>query len=358
MYKLTVLWLLVLCLASCSSSQRIVEIDPTIIPELRGYIQPSKLSYQVGEKIQVQYWLANTAEEDVREEIEDGSQNAAKAFQGYHFNAISVQHKERHLKLSSAGVPWHGVLHIPRGEKKLFVANEFLSQEAGSYVLTFDLRWRDKKKVVFKPVTIGVQAIQAEKPPIDPTVEKALLDLTSTNHQVRSMARETIQKMGAQAAPMLIDMLTMDNTQLRSEAMLLLIALRQDAVPILVKNATHPNREARMRIIYALGEIGEAKSLPAISNALLKDADKEIRFTALRAVAKNFIDRIVIPLMIMTLKDEERDIRAAALEVLKTRTPADLDLGFPLDAPTEEREKAMKRWQEWWIQQEKDGHKE
>ncbi len=349
------LLVLAVCLASCSSPQRLAELDPTALPELRGYIQPSKLGYQVGEKIVVEYWLANTTDKDVREEVADGSQEVGKPFQGYHFNATERQKKERHLVLQEAGMPFQGTLQIANGAKKLFVTNTFLAEEAGAYLLSFDLRWRDKKRIAFKPVTIGVQAVQAEQPKRDPALEKTLLGLASADNHTRLQARDVIRKMGIEAAPLLIEMLAMDNVQLRMEAMLLLIALRQEAVPILLKHATHPDREARMRIIYALGEIGEVKALPALSNALLKDADTQIRFTALRAITKNFDDRIAIPLMIMALKDSERDIRAAAMEVLKTRTPAELKLSFPVDAPAEEREKAWKEWQEWWQQQDKEG---
>ena len=355
------LWILcqipLLLLAACSSNQRLSEMDPSLFSGLRGYIHTDKSAYTVGDTIAVEYWLTNLSGVEINEAVVDGSQQEDVPFQGYHFNAIASQNSEQHLGLKEPGIPISGDLQMKHGEKKRFVANLFMADQPGSYVLSFELRWRNRKRVVFKPVTVAVQAKKADKPKTDSVVDKALLQLASADHRQRREAREAILQFGSQAAPALIEILGLDDVALRSEAMLLLIAMKKDALPTLLRNAQNQNREIRMRVIYAIGEIGEISALEVLSQSLLKDEDKGIRLTALRALAKYFVDRIVIPLLIAALEDSASEVRAEAIEAIRNLAPAALEMAFEPNASELERQKSVAQLKRWWRQHEEEKNK-
>jgi hypothetical protein len=346
--RIALLCLLPIFLFNCAKEKRIVEIDPTAFPDLRGYVNISQKEYLVGEEIPVEYWLTNTTEQKYQENIIDGSLDKSVAFQSYNFNAVSPIDKEQRLQLEKASAPLSGVVDIAPGDKKLFTKNTFRATGAGSYVLTMTLYWKNQKKINFTPVTIKIISPQQKKEELDEDLQKNLVILKQKDFSEREKAIANIKARGAKVIPKLIKLLDNEDTSIRSEITSLILKFEEEAIPHLVKAAKDKNREIRMRVIFILGEMGDVKALNTLSQALLKDEDKDIRYTAMRSINKNFIDQIVVPLMVIALADEDLQIREAALDSLRTRTGE--NFGFEPDASENKRKAAIEKWKDWGRQ--------
>ena len=331
-------------LSGCSSPQRIQ--DPTILPELRGYIRPKKTVYQVNEPIGVSYWLANVSENPIREKVLDGSKDDDIAFQGYSFNAFDQNDPNKHLTLSKVTPPFNGLLTLAPGEEKLFSQNSFTASSPGAYLLSFKLRWRDEKKIAFKPITIRIVSPKKVEVRVDADLQQAISQLISEDYLVHSQARQKIIAMGARAVPFLIQSLNSDNSRLSFEAMHTLIAMKQTAVPALLVAARHSDRQTRFRAIYALGQIGDERALSVMQRALLTDPDQEIRSIVLRSIAENLADPIAIPMLIEALADVALEIRGLAIQALQKRTGRNFE--FYASDSVNNRQKAIDKWKSWW----------
>ncbi len=337
-----ILLLFLVLLQGCSLNETVK--DTTIWYDLRGFIRPSKAKYKVNETIEVKYFIQNVTDLQLSEEVVDGSQDESKSFQEYRFNAVS-QDGQNHLQLKKPGKPLTGQLVLQPQKEKLFVANKFTATKPGSYLLTFDLRWKKNKNVVFKPITIYVLQEQTKKKEIDPELEKALLQLTAEDPGIRARAKTKIRSYGEQVTPLLVKLMGHENTQLRSEAMYMLVSLESKAVPALLQGVRDKDREIRMRSIYALGQIGNEYTLPVLTQALEKDPDYEIRLTCLRMVSENFVDEIVIPLLIPRLNDKHTKVRTEAITILRRRTGK--NFGYDPKESEKNRRDAIQRWKNW-----------
>jgi HEAT repeat protein len=223
------------------------------------------------------------------------------------------------------------------------------------YLLSFELQWRDSKKIAFKPVTILVQSTSVSKPSIAPELQKTLLALASSDEKVKAKAKEELKNLGEKAAPYLVNLLNHENLKLRDEATFTLIAMQGVAVPSLLAGTAYLDRETRIRAIFALGQIGDQQAWPTLWRLLFSDPEKEIRSTILRFIAEHIEDAEAIPLMVKALRDTSPEIRAEALQALTKRTQ--VDLGFLPHGTPEERKKGIERWEQWWQQRSPDAFK-
>lgn len=323
---------------------------------MRGQIRSDQTKYQTNQPITVGYWLTNVSEQVFQEEkVADGSQDAHIPFQSYYFNAASPDNKEQHLILEKAGKPFEGSLRLGSGEKQLFVTNIFKADHPGPYLLTFHMRWCNNKEIEFQPITIAIQAPPVISETADVELEKALGQLKFQDEKVRREAWGKIPQLGSKAIPKIVELLGDQNVALRAEAMQYLIDLQEEAIPSLLSHIAHNNREVRLRVVYILGEIGTIQSVIPLKDAAVKDPDKNIRVTALKAISSSFTEVIAIPVLILSLRDSEQEIRTLAIDELKKVTNS--DLGFVVDAPLADREKAIEKWKDWWQAKKLDSSK-
>lgn len=330
----------------CSSQPRLA--DPHLLSDLRGYVRPNKSTYELNETIEVNYCLTNVSDKPFQQEIVDASKDAQKPFQAYSFNAFAEKDKNVHLQLKEAQAPKEGPLELAVQEEKVFCKNTFQSLQSGVYHLSFVLQWTRDKKVDFKPVTIVVKETgtgTATKEVHDPTLVQAIEELASSDYKVKLAAKEKLVSQGAKAAPLLIALFDSEKETLRSDAMFTVIVIGQDAIPALLQGAVHKQREIRMRSIYAIGQIGDARALIVLKNALLEDTEPQVRLTALRAVSETLADPLAIPLLIKALEDLALQIREEAIQSLKKRTSQDFN--FSASGTLIERQKAIEEWKNW-----------
>lgn len=124
------------------------------------------------------------------------------------------------------------------------------------------------------------------------------------------------------------------------------------AVETAVELLSDPNPRIRSNGVWVLGQIPHDDSYPVEEKKLvgalersLKDPDRLVRYEAASAlVLRN--DWGKIPLLFQGLRDEDAAVRMRCNESLRLATS--LDLGFRVDAPLEDRESAIGRWQTWY----------
>ena len=205
-YIVPVLVLFNCCLffCSCNSTERI--IDPTIIPELRGYIRTPQKIYKTNEIIEVNYYIENVTEKALKEQVIDGSKDPEIAFQGYSFNAVDKKQKTSHLKLKNSECYLKDELLLMPAEEKKFFKNTFVAKRPGTYELTFRLQWRNNKKIIFKPILLKIQGIKIGIQ-INPELKRYLEELGSEDNDKAVRARNKLIEFGVQAVPYLIKLL-------------------------------------------------------------------------------------------------------------------------------------------------------
>ncbi len=332
------IWLFCCILMGCASSPRVV--DPTILQELRGEIRPDKIIYQIDEPIVVKYTLANISEKALNESVIDGSKDPKVAFQSYFFNAVAELDRTEHLALQESSPALQGPLTLQPGEEQLFCENKFIGSAPGAYVLSFFLQWKGDKKIAFKPVSIQIAAKQE----IAPELQAALLDLESSDTQVRLQAREKLKSIGGPAAGFLIPLLGHKDDLVARDATSTLVGIGSPAVPSLIKATKDPNSQIRFRAVYALTEIGDFQGIPIIRDTFLHDPNPDVRMAALKGVA-DLAPQIAAPLLVSGLEDANLDIRTRSFEILQRMTGQDFD--FKPNAPLEEQQKSIKLWKKW-----------
>lgn len=346
LFMTNVFYLLLLYLfwGGCQSTQERT-VEPGVAEELRGYIRVEKSSFQVNQPIQVSYWLTNISNVPVQEQVMDGSSDPNTPFETYSFNAIEEQNKKNPLELKEAGTPLTGALSLMPGEEKLFCQNTFETPKAGVYTLSFFLRWKNGKRIEFKPATITIQEAFV-KTPLDKEMDQSIEGLASKDTKIKMAAKEKLVEKGAVAVPALIQLFKSENPSLRSDAMFTTIAIGRGAVPALIEGYNNKNQEIRMRCLYALGQIGDTRGFPVITDALTNDPVDEVRLTALRFINETLSNPIAIPLLIKALEDNAVLLRKEAIQALQGHT--NLTFDFVPDASGIERKKSIDQWKDWW----------
>ncbi len=330
----------------CNTTTR--KFDPDVMVELRGAIRPEKSVYNLGEQISVNYILTNaSSQEEIQEEVIDGSSKKEVAFTGYDFNAISENDQNKHLELKEAGTAFKGTLKLSPNQEQIFCQNIFHASQPGNYLLSFDLRWKNGKRISFKPITIRVlgQEVILTQSSQNEELKTAIKDLASSDPKIKLLAREKIKEYGAEAAKMLIPMLG-ETDEISKEATTSLIDIGKPALPALLSGTKDYNNQIRMRSVYILGQIGDPAAFPALNFALLNDPNVEVRRVSLRIIAENLANEIAIPLLIQALSDSDVSLRTEANSFLTRR--ASYDLGFSATASLEERKNVIEAWKEWW----------
>lgn len=329
----------------CSTSSR--PIDPELVVGLRGVISPNQSVYELQEPITINYVLTNVSEKELYETVNDGSNDPNTAFAGYTFNAVAQDNRNLALSLQKDGEPFHGELKLSPGQEQVFCQNIFKANEPGIYLLSFDIRWKNDQKISFKPVNIKVKTPQVVQE-IPQELRNALDQLSSPSLEERHQAREKLVAMGAVAAPHLILLLSKEKT-VAIESTTALLEMGKDAMPALIQASKNPDSQIRMRVVAIIGQIGGYSAIPALSNALLHDPDKDVRIAALRMIAENNTNEIATPLLIQALPDQDVNVRQEAISKLEKMY--DKTLEFKAYDTLETRQKAVEQWKNWWREQ-------
>lgn len=129
-----------------------------------------------------------------------------------------------------------------------------------------------------------------------------------------------------------------------------LIYIGEPAIARLTEALEHDDAKARGAAAYILGEIGDKRVIPQV-RPLLNDAVEFVRFEAAGALA-TLGDWSCLSTLIAALRHENPVIRLKAFQVLSTQVKQ--DFGFVYNAPEDEREKAVRRWEEWWKAAERE----
>jgi HEAT repeat protein len=132
-----------------------------------------------------------------------------------------------------------------------------------------------------------------------------LTDATKRDHAARELG-----KMGAEAAPALIDSLATRDPGLREIVSSLLVRLGPRFMPALIQALAAAHPEVRGQIASILGGIGDPQAVPALTDALRGE------FYTVRASAALALGQLraaqAIPTLSAALRDTEPEVRAAA----------------------------------------------
>ncbi|MBD2774828.1 sister chromatid cohesion protein PDS5 [Iningainema tapete] len=125
----------------------------------------------------------------------------------------------------------------------------------------------------------------------------------------------------ANIAP-LIEKLKTDNEWERENTIKMLNQIGSPATPALIEALKDPNVQVRRRAAYALSQTDPALEADVISDlqATLKDSDKYVRISTIKALGHHFPVGTIRPILIhdlrTALKDPEKYVRISAIETL------------------------------------------
>jgi hypothetical protein len=102
---------------------------------------------------------------------------------------------------------------------------------------------------------------------------------------------------------------------------------------------------SRSHLVYVLGRIGGPEA-HRIMTATLADKDPVVRFESAAALLDKG-DLSGVPVLIASLRDQDRKIRFKSIESLKRFTKK--DFGYDFAADEAERTAAAGRWDAWWA---------
>ncbi|MBN1597832.1 MAG: HEAT repeat domain-containing protein [Bacteroidales bacterium] len=88
------------------------------------------------------------------------------------------------------------------------------------------------------------------------------------------------------------------------------------ALPKLIKALSSPSAHTRKNAVFALGSIGDPRSIKPIINLINIDTNSVIIVTALHSLEKFKSDQSVYKTLILALNNKNEGVRSAALEVL------------------------------------------
>jgi hypothetical protein len=123
-----------------------------------------------------------------------------------------------------------------------------------------------------------------------------------------------------------------------------LVYIGEPAMPRLIEALASEHPKSRGAAAYVLGEIGDKRAIPEI-RPLLDDSNELVRFEGAAALA-TLGDWRALETLIQGLRHDQEKIRYISFRVLATQVKQ--DFGYVYNAPDEERERAVRRWEEWW----------
>jgi len=130
----------------------------------------------------------------------------------------------------------------------------------------------------------------------------------------RERASGELARLGAEAAPALVESLGSHETSTRALVAQVLVQIGAPGVPALCEALAAAPPEIRARAAQILGDLGAKQAVPVLLQALRG------KFFAVRAAAAEALGRIrdgqVIPDLMSALKDPEPEVRAAAVGAL------------------------------------------
>ena len=93
-----------------------------------------------------------------------------------------------------------------------------------------------------------------------------------------------------------------------------LLAIGAGAIPALTEALDHSSAAVRANAVSILGQIGDARCVPAIIERL-KDTDGEVCYTAIEALY--YVGAGAVPATMAALKDDDDNVRICAAEALR-----------------------------------------
>jgi HEAT repeat protein len=130
----------------------------------------------------------------------------------------------------------------------------------------------------------------------------------------RERASGELVRLGAEAAPALVESLGSRDASMRALVSKILVQIGAPAIPVLSSALATAAPEIRSAAAQVLGSLGEKQAVPALLDALRGE------YFAVRAAAAGALGTIrdggVIPELTSALKDPEPEVRAAAVAAL------------------------------------------
>jgi len=123
-----------------------------------------------------------------------------------------------------------------------------------------------------------------------------------------------------------------------------LIYVGEPAIPRLFEALESDAAQSRGAAAYILGEIGDKRAITEI-RPLLEDSSELVRLEAAGSLA-TLGDWSSLPTLIAALRHDRPAVRLKSFQVLSKQVKQ--DFGYVYNAPDDERERAVKRWEEWW----------
>lgn len=151
---------------------------------------------------------------------------------------------------------------------------------------------------------------------------------------------------------LLVDAMALKNTRMETICKRL-IEYGEKAVPELGKNIENRISIVRLGCIYCLGQIYERTKSPKIKafekrfEKRLNDPVEKVQLEA-AATLCSFQNYHGIPILINALRHKEPYVRMTTQQVL--RKTFNLAFGYDHNAPAENRQQAIEKWEKWWQQ--------
>jgi HEAT repeat protein len=138
--------------------------------------------------------------------------------------------------------------------------------------------------------------------------------LKSEKEQMCQVAVEALRKISCPSLPTLIQALKNEGLLAPGNAQISEQIDDFEIVQILAQELKNENWQIRLLAVWALGNIGNPKAIPALIQAL-QDENKQVRLIAAEALGK-IGDSRAVSALIPALQDEDRDVRQAAVNAL------------------------------------------
>ncbi|MCX6048618.1 MAG: HEAT repeat domain-containing protein [Chloroflexi bacterium] len=189
----------------------------------------------------------------------------------------------------------------------------------------------------YEPVAINAAYALANMGPdaIAPLTDtlRASFQAGASSKDAARNAAYALTALGPDAVPAMAGLLSHESESARGYAAYVLGEIGPATLPVvpaLVKLANDESEWVRRNLVEALGTLGEATDglVTTLTQALTKDADAQVRFTAALSLARLGAQAVgAVPALQQALKDENRYVRANAVDALnRIGTPEAKDI--------------------------------
>lgn len=120
---------------------------------------------------------------------------------------------------------------------------------------------------------------------------------------------------------------------------------KNETLPRELERLKSPDAGARFSAVVELGRLADPSAIPALAEVAINDGDNYVRDFAVRVLG-NFDVPAVIPYLIRALHDSDSLVASSANEGLVRITKR--SFGFDRKATNEQRQEAIRKWEEWW----------